>query len=318
VIVRHLFLFGILLVLTAPARADEDDLPPDVKKLLEENEKASDDILNKADELLRKAEEAKRKAEEEVRERKQKLIAKLEELAARLEKEGKAPQAKIVKEQIAELKTGRIAGAAPDPGTLTNFSNQKGKTFLFEVTGAQAGSVWGTDIYTDDSSLARAAVHAGVLQVGQKGVVKVTILPGQQQYPGSTRNGVTTSDWAAWTGSFKVEAARGRKAGKALKPAPLADPGTLVGFRGQNGKTILIEITGNNTGSVWGTGVYTDDSSLATAAVHAGIVNAGQKAVVKVTILPGEPQYAGSDRNGVTSSDYGEWSGSYRIEAVKK
>ena len=98
----------------------------------------------------------------------------------------------------------------------------------------------------------------------------------------------------------------------------MADPGTLVGFRGQNGKSFLFEITGQNTGTVWGTGVYTDDSSLATAAVHAGIVKVGQKAVVKVTILPGEQQYTGSDRNGIISIDWRDWLGSYRIEAEKK
>ena len=75
---------------------------------------------------------------------------------------------------------------------------------------------------------------------------------------------------------------------------------------------------GQNTGAVWGTGVYTDDSSLATAAVHAGIVKVGQKAVVKVTILPGEQQYTGSDRNGIISIDWRDWLGSYRIDAEKK
>jgi hypothetical protein len=133
------------------------------------------------------------------------------------------------------------------------------------------------------------------------------------------RNGITTTDFGAWEGSFKVEAVKGRSPrGAAPKPRVMADPGTLVGFRGQNGKSFLIEITGQNTGSAWGTGVYTDDSSLATAAVHAGIVKVGQKAVVKVTILPGEQQYTGSDRNGITSNNWGDWLGSYRIEAEKK
>jgi hypothetical protein len=225
----------------------------------------------------------------------------------------------VVAEQVEELKTGRLAGAAPDPGTVVKLRGQNGKVFFFEVTGAQNGPVWGTDIYTDDSSLAVAAVHAGVVKVGLKAVVKVTILPGEQKYGGSRRNGITTADFGAWEGSFKVEAVKGRKPRRAApKPRVLADPGTLVGFRGQNGKSFLIEITGQNTASVWGTNVYTDDSSLATAAVHAGILKVGQKAVVKVTILPGEQQYPGSDRNGITSSNWSDWLGSYRIEAEKK
>ena len=35
--------------------------------------------------------------------------------------------------------------------------------------GATSGTVWGTHTYTDDSSLAAAAVHAGVLEPGQAG-----------------------------------------------------------------------------------------------------------------------------------------------------
>lgn len=90
----------------------------------------------------------------------------------------------------------------PDPGNLTSYRNRVGQTFSFQVTGAGQGSVWGTGVYTDDSSLARAAVHAGVLQVGQSGVVQVTILPGQQTYQGSTQNGVQSSAYGSWSGSY--------------------------------------------------------------------------------------------------------------------
>jgi hypothetical protein len=314
----RLLAFGLFLIVVSPARTDED-LPAEAKKLIEEHEKASGEIVKKTKEILKKAQEAQQKAEKELLERKQKLIAQLEELGKRLKKEGKAPQAKMVAEQVEELKTGGIAGAAPDPGTVVNLRGQNGKVFFFEVTGALNGPVWGTDVYTDDSSIATAAVHAGVLKVGHKAVVKVTILPAEQKYGGSMRNGITTTDFGAWEGSFKIEAVKGRSPrGAAPKPRVMADPGTLVGFRGQNGKSFLIEITGQNTGSVWGTGVYTDDSLLATAAVHAGIVKVGQKAIVKVTILPGEQQYTGSDRNGITSNNWDDWLGSYRIEAEKQ
>ncbi len=314
----RLFAFGLFLSAVSPVRAD-DDLPAEARKLIEEHEKASGEIVKKTETLLKQAQEAQQKAEQELVERKKKLIAQLEELGKRLEKEGKDAQAKVVAEQVEELKTGRSAGAAPDPGNVVNLRGQNGKVFFFEVTGAQKGAVWGTDVYTDDSSLAAAAVHAGALKVGHKGVVKVTILPGEQKYRGSMRNGITTADFGAFEGSFKVEAVKGRiPHATAPKPRVMADPGTLVGFRGQNGKSFLFEITGQNTGSVWGTGVYTDDSSLATAAVHAGIVKVGQKAVVKVTILPGEQQYTGSVRNGITSNNWEDWLGSYRIEAEKE
>lgn len=309
--------FAALFVLSA--RADEA-LPPDVKRLIEENEKASEAILEKADEIVKKAQQEKQKADEEVAKRKLKLIDTLEELAKRLEKEGKANQAKIVAEEVAFLKTGRLAGAMPDPGSPGAFRGQNGKSFVFEVTGAQGGSIWGTDVYTDDSSIASAAVHAGILQVGQKGAVKVTILPGEQNYTGSTRNGVTTGNWMAFGGSYKVELVKGRRARADVpgKAGAMADPGNMSNFRGQNGKSFLIEVTGAKDGIVWGSGIYTDDSSIATAAVHAGVLAVGQKAVIKVTVLAGQPMYKGTMNNGVTTSDYEAWDGSYQIEAVKK
>jgi len=40
------------------------------------------------------------------------------------------------------------------------------------------GNAWGTGIYSDDSDLGVAAVHAGILKVGETKTVKITILPG--------------------------------------------------------------------------------------------------------------------------------------------
>lgn len=92
--------------------------------------------------------------------------------------------------------------AMPDPGNLMNYRNQQGQTLRFTVTGATSGSVWGTGIYTDDSVLAAAAVHAGVLTAGQTGAVTVTLMPGQSAYQGSTANGVRSSNYGSWSGSY--------------------------------------------------------------------------------------------------------------------
>ena len=48
-------------------------------------------------------------------------------------------------------------------------------------------------------------MHAGVLGNGLKGVVKVTILPGQQSYPAATRGGITSHSWGQWSASYRVE-----------------------------------------------------------------------------------------------------------------
>ena len=73
------------------------------------------------------------------------------------------------------------AGTLLDPGALHLYQNQIGKTLSFRVTGPPAAigmqmGVYGTDVYTLDSSLAAAAVHAGAIQAGKTGVVRVTIV----------------------------------------------------------------------------------------------------------------------------------------------
>jgi hypothetical protein len=69
------------------------------------------------------------------------------------------------------------------------------------------GDIWGTDIYTDDSSVCTAGVHRGVITRESGGPVAIVIRPGQAAYVGSTRNGVRTSSYAAWGGSYEVLAA---------------------------------------------------------------------------------------------------------------
>ncbi|WP_421792609.1 LCCL domain-containing protein [Hyphobacterium sp.] len=62
--------------------------------------------------------------------------------------------------------------------------------------------VWGTDIYTDDSGICSAAVHAGFL-TDAGGSVWIQILGRQERYTGSPRNGVTTSNYGGWGGSYR-------------------------------------------------------------------------------------------------------------------
>jgi hypothetical protein len=71
--------------------------------------------------------------------------------------------------------------------------------------GESGSGVWGTDIYTNDSGVCEAAIHAGVI-TNEGGLVAVTYVEGQDSYTGSERNGITTSDYGSWGGSFSVSA----------------------------------------------------------------------------------------------------------------
>ena len=104
-----------------------------------------------------------------------------------------------------------VKNAIPDPGTLTQFQNI-GQTMLIRVTGANNGTVWGTDMYTTDSSLAAAAVHAGAVRMGQTAVVKVTIVASPNVYMGTTRNGITTNPYGQYPSAYTVQKVTARDA----------------------------------------------------------------------------------------------------------
>src|SRR3954452_22063910 len=112
---------------------------------------------------------------------------------------------------IASTRSGVRAGdpnavrAQAAPGTMVDYRDRVGQSFYFDVTGSTDGTVWGSDVYTDDSPVATAAVHAGLLKAGERGVVRVTVLPARDQYDGSTRNGVTTQPYAQWYGSYRFD-----------------------------------------------------------------------------------------------------------------
>ena len=89
-------------------------------------------------------------------------------------------------------------------------------------------------------------------------------------------------------------------------------------YRGQLEKRIAFDCPadGEPGQEVWGTGTYTDDSSVCKAAVHAGLITFEDGGRVVVEIAEGQESYEGSEANGVTSLDYGEWGGSFTFPAA--
>jgi hypothetical protein len=374
----------------------------------------------------------------EIRELRLQLVKSLQELQNRYTREAKLDEAVAIRDCIRKQRESGIR-AMPDPGMLHSYNYPIGKTLFFRITGINQHVVWGTDIYTADSWLASAAVHAGVLKLGQTGVVKVTILPGRNSYQGSTRNGIASSSWQNFPTSFKVEqtsdedADEGEESPVIMPPQPFAmpspettyyggsylnqprlrmdgygmpataypavnpvlekllelpkdaqelvdrfhadsasiqktanrktavlrhrtidqlkplqdnytreakldeavairdsirilnepaenvlpDPRSLMNYSGGIGRVLHFRVTGVPSGTVWGSDVYTADSTLAVAAVHAGVLKVGQTGVVKVTILPGQSSYQGMTRNGISSYVFGSFPCSYKVEAVE-
>lgn len=94
------------------------------------------------------------------------------------------------------------APAAAQSPCPANFQSQTAPiTCACAPEAALSGSVWGTGVYTTDSRVCRAAVHAGVIPVAG-GMVNVVPAPGLPTYAGSAANGITTSNYGPWSASF--------------------------------------------------------------------------------------------------------------------
>lgn len=87
--------------------------------------------------------------------------------------------------------------------SVVSFRPEIGKTYKFLCPPAgTAGTVWGSDIYTADSSVCTAAVHAGKITLDQGGEVTIEIRPGRSIYGSTTRNGITSNPFGEFAQSM--------------------------------------------------------------------------------------------------------------------
>jgi hypothetical protein len=68
-------------------------------------------------------------------------------------------------------------------------------------------------------------------------------------------------------------------------------------------------------GNIWGSGPYTNDSSVCGAATHAGVIGKNGGAIV-VKPAPGRSAYQGSRANGITTRKYGKWPASFNVTSA--
>ncbi len=218
---------------------------------------------------------------------------------------------------LAALALGAACSKAPPcPGRFE--ANIAGEC---SCAGADGGTVWGSGIYTTDSPICKAAVHAGAIPAGG-GNVAPKAAAGCAAYSGSTAHGVTTSSWGSFGGSFFFPGhGDGKCAAVAAAPPPPpppaaavaggACPANLAGFaNAATANEFSCTCGAGAGGSVYGSGVYTADSSLCAAAVHAGAVPAAG-GPVKINKAAGCPKYTGTTANGVTTTSWGTYDASF-------
>jgi len=186
-----------------------------------------------------------------------------------------------------------------------------GDQVTVNVTGRANGPIWGDTIYTLDSDLGTAAVHAGLLRVGETRQIKLYVVPSPSTFAQGNRNGIQSMQWGSFPAAFVMQAARG-----AAIAVPSIMPQRLPGHLGTLGlnESKTVTITGDDKGYVWGTDTYTGDSRAEVAAVHAGILQVGERGEVIITRVAPITRYRGSERNGVRSQSWGRYPTAYVIE----
>jgi hypothetical protein len=209
------------------------------------------------------------------------------------------------------IATAQQADLAAASANLQNYRGDAGKRLTFICTpGHRPGQVYGTDTYTDDSSICSAAVHAGVTTFEKGGPVTVVIGRGQERYTGSARNGVKSEEFAAWPGSFTFD--------RRIAPARITWGTTARGVQGYTGSLSVICPEGGRVRAVWGSDIYTSDSSICSAALHAGTITLAKGGPVTIRMTEGRKAYEASSRNGVASREYGNWEASFEVRAASR
>jgi phage baseplate assembly protein gpV len=196
-----------------------------------------------------------------------------------------------------------------------DFGNGRTATLTCPPNG-QPHNVWGHGIYTGDSSVCTAAVHAGVITLERGGPITVERRGGQKVYGSSTRNGVKTAAYKAWHTSFVFP--------QAEVTAAEADAATPISWDSKGieppnvGEQITVSCpAGGTPDRAWGKDIYTGDSSLCTAAVHAGVITLERGGAFSVEQRGPQQAFDGTTRNGIRTESYGAWGNSFAVKPLR-
>ncbi|MEO0406640.1 MAG: LCCL domain-containing protein [Cyanobacteria bacterium P01_A01_bin.135] len=218
------------------------------------------------------------------------------------------------------------AAAAPAIPTLTwgdtaaPYENRTGQDVtLYCPAPGTAAPTWGSDTYSSTSSVCTAAVHAGLITLEEGGAIAIRILR-SEAVTGSDRNGIATGSLAATAVRFTFTNPRDFVADVLptaygdlpLHPIPWA--ATAAPNWRQPSPIEAYYCPTGEAQPVWGSGPYSQDSSLCTAAVHAGQITREGGPIV-VERLSGQGFYSGSTANGVQTGERVGSEGSFRLLA---
>jgi hypothetical protein len=176
------------------------------------------------------------------------------------------------------------------------------------------GNVWGTDFYTSGSSICSAAVHAGMINARDGGKVQIRIRPGEKFYNGTACNGMISNRQNSYQGSFIFLNSAGLPiVNEQIQLIEWNETASDLNGKLDQDFTYMCSPNGTVSNNVYGTDLYTNDSSICSAAVHAGIINAKNGGAVQIRIRPGEKFYNGTARNGMVSNHHDSYPWSFKF-----
>uniref|UniRef100_A0A3B3CXG3 Cysteine-rich secretory protein LCCL domain containing 2 n=1 Tax=Oryzias melastigma TaxID=30732 RepID=A0A3B3CXG3_ORYME len=176
------------------------------------------------------------------------------------------------------------------------------------------GKVWGTVSYDAQSSICRAAIHAGVID-NNGGLVDITRTEKSPFFVRSTKNGIESLSKYKPANSFivsKVEVYTADCYTTVAEICPFKRPSSHCPrfFCPANCKT-----QPSYWSPVIGSNIYADNSSICKAAIHAGVIKASG-GLVDVLPLERRKSYSGVLRNAIQSESNTEGD-SFRLFAVR-
>lgn len=242
------------------------------------------------------------------------------------EAEGTAENASGTEEKskAAELKQEELNQETTDQlkceleGNDKRFEGPTGKTFRLNCPKNCAkhpeGNVFGSLIYSDDSSVCKAAIHAGFIKNEEGGEFLMEIANGLDKYESAFKNDIASAARGAALRSISF-----KEASPLMRIGCEESAGSSKFVGGTNAK-FTVECApdcSKASQKVFGLGPFTDDSSICQAAILAGVLT-DKGGEVAFMIAEGQSNYKGGVFNGVKSVSRENFIRSFKVLGSSK
>jgi hypothetical protein len=161
------------------------------------------------------------------------------------------------------------------------------------------GLIYGTLIYSFDSIACMSAIHSGILKSNESNMILLKALPGMSFYQGTMQYGIQSTSIDKSDYSFQIEEA------PAVILIDCKTPASTPQFAGTLGMKFLVRCPQKCSKVphyVFGNNLYSGDSSICQAAIHAGALN-DRGGEVQFMIEPGQKLYFRKRAFGIESKE---------------